>query len=166
MKELRMELRKITFDNLYNIASLSVAEDQKSFVASNCESLMEAYVAVSNDEVALPFGIFDGDTPVGFIMFGYGAADYDDEPEVADGNYCIWRLMIDQKYQNKGYGREAMKLALAYLETEPCGKASACWLSYEPENTKAKALYKSFGFVENGEMSGNEIVAVRYYRRT
>lgn len=25
-----MELRKITFDNLYNIASLSVAEDQKS----------------------------------------------------------------------------------------------------------------------------------------
>ena len=35
-----------------------------------------------------------------------------------------------------------------------------CWLSYEPENKAAKALYNSFGFVENGETDGEEIVAV------
>ena len=31
---------------------------------------------------------------------------------------------------------------------------------YEPENTVSKALYHSFGFRENGEMDGDEIVAV------
>ena len=33
-------------------------------------------------------------------------------------------------------------------------------LSYEPENEVAKKLYASFGFVENGEMDDDEIVAV------
>ena len=38
--------------------------------------------------------------------------------------------------------------------------AEYVWLSYEPENEKAKALYRAFGFVENGEWDGDEIVAV------
>lgn len=156
-----LEFRKITFDNVYKIVSLSVKEEQKSFVATNCESLMEAYVAVTNQGVALPFGIFDGDMPVGFIMFGYDSLGDADEPKVAEGNYCLWRFMIDKKYQNKGYGKEAMKLALDYVKSEPCGKAKLCWLSYEPENVRAKALYAAFGFVENGEMCGDEIVAVK-----
>lgn len=156
-----VEFKKITFDNLFQVASLSVADEQKSFVASNCESLMEAYVAVTNNQPALPFGIFYGNTAVGFIMFGYGSTGDEDEPEVAEGNYCIWRFMIDQKFQNKGYGKEAIKVAMEYLKTEPCGKASKCWLSYEPENVVAKKLYASLGFIENGEMCGKEIVAVK-----
>ncbi len=35
-----------------------------------------------------------------------------------------------------------------------------CSLSYEPENETARELYRSLGFVENGEMDGDEIVAV------
>ena len=156
-----LEFRKITFENVYKIVSLSVNTEQKNFVATNCESLMEAYVAVTNQGVALPFGIYDGDEAVGFIMFGYGLLGDDDEPEVAEGNYCLWRFMIDKKFQNKGYGKEAMKLALDYVRSEPCGKAKLCWLSYEPENVRAKALYAACGFVENGEVCGDEIVAIR-----
>lgn len=156
-----LEFRKITFENVYEIVRLSVAKEQKTFVATNCESLMEAYVAITNQGVALPFGIYDADTAVGFIMFGYGSLEDDDEPDVADGNYCLWRFMIDEKYQNKGLGKEAMKLAIEYLKSEPCGKAKLCWLSYEPENEKAKALYAACGFVENGEICGDEIVAVK-----
>ena len=40
------------------------------------------------------------------------------------------------------------------------GKANFCWLSYEPENTVAKSLYASFGFVETGEKDGEEQIAV------
>lgn len=156
-----LEFRKITFDNVYKIVSLSVKEEQKNFVATNCESLMEAYVAVTNNGVALPFGIYDGNEAVGFIMFGYDTLGDEDEPEVAEENYCLWRLMIDEKYQNKGYGKEAMKLAVDYMKSEPCGKAKLCWLSYEPENVKVKALYAASGFVENGEVCGDEIVAIR-----
>ena len=67
--------------------------------------------------------------------------------------------MIDKRYQNKGYGKKAMQLALDYIKTFPCGKAEYCWLSYEPENQVAKKLYESFGFEETGDMDGEEIIA-------
>ncbi len=35
-----------------------------------------------------------------------------------------------------------------------------CWLSYEPENEVARQLYSSFGFVETGEMDGEEVIAI------
>ena len=59
-----------------------------------------------------------------------------------------------------GYGKEAVRLALEFIKTFPCGKAEYCYLSYEPENVGAKRLYSKFGFIENGEMDGEEIVAV------
>ena len=34
------------------------------------------------------------------------------------------------------------------------------WLSYEPENETARRLYASYGFVETGEMDGEEVIAV------
>lgn len=68
--------------------------------------------------------------------------------------------MIDKNYQNKGYGKEAVRLALELIKTFPCGKADFCWLSYEPENEIASRLYHSFGFAETGEMDGDEIIAV------
>jgi diamine N-acetyltransferase len=41
-----------------------------------------------------------------------------------------------------------------------CGEAEYCWLSYEPENKVAKALYESFGFTETGDKDGDELIAV------
>ena len=68
--------------------------------------------------------------------------------------------MIDKNYQNKGYGKEAVKLALEFIKTFPCGKAEYCWLSYEPDNEAAGKLYRSFGFVETGETDGEELIAI------
>jgi diamine N-acetyltransferase len=89
---------------------------------------------------------------------------YDEEdlepPEALKNSYSIWRLMIDKKYQGKGYGRDAIRLALDFIRTWPCGKAEYCEISYEPENEAARNLYQSLGFMENGEMDGDEIVAV------
>ena len=94
-------------------------------------------------------------------MIGFGVDDYwDGAPPVATANYNLWRLMIDEKYQNKGYGREAVRLALDFINTLPCGKAECCWLSYEPENEIARRLYQSFGFEETGEMDCDELIAV------
>ena len=68
--------------------------------------------------------------------------------------------MIDKAYQNNGFGKEAVKLALDFVKTFPCGKAEYCWLSYEPENQVARKLYSSFGFVETGDTDGEELIAV------
>ncbi|MGM9605859.1 MAG: GNAT family N-acetyltransferase [Faecousia sp.] len=155
-----IQLRKINAQNIWEIVALEVAESQKSFVATNTESILEAYCAITNGGTALPFGIYDGDTPVGFTMISYGCDDWEDAPAIARDNYAIWRLMIDQRFQGKGYGKAAMAAILDFIRTFPRGKAEYCMLSYEPENTVAKALYHSFGFRENGEMDGDEIVAV------
>ena len=68
--------------------------------------------------------------------------------------------MIDEKQQGKGYAKAAMQAALDYVRSFPCGPADCCWLSYEPENTAARSLYHRFGFRENGQTDGDEIVAV------
>ena len=154
-----LRLNKVDAKNLWELVELKVREDQTSFVASNTVSLLEAYTTVTAGKQTLPFGIYDGDTPVGFLMLGYDTLDWEDEPEIAARNYCLWRLMIDERYQGLGYGRQAVTLALDYIRTLPCGAAEFCWLSYEPENTAARALYRSMGFVETGEMDGEEIVA-------
>jgi len=156
-----IRLEEINGKNVWDILKLKVGESQKNFVAANDVSIIEAYIAVTHHGKAFPFGIYDKDIPVGFCMIGFGADDdWEDAPAVAKDNYNLWRFMIDERYQGKGYGKAAMKLILDYIGSEPCGPAEYCWLSYEPENEKAKALYASFGFRETGEFDGDEAIAV------
>lgn len=155
-----IHLEKVDSHNVWKLLKLEVSEGQEDFVATNTESLIEAYLALAGGGHAFPFGIYDGETPVGFLMIGYDTdADWEDSPEIAKNNYSIWRLMIDRQYQHRGFGRAALQLALDFVRTGPCGEAEYCYLSYEPENTAAKELYASFGFTETGETDGDEIVA-------
>ena len=130
-------------------------------MAGNDVSIIEAYTAITGNGYAFPFGLYAGETPVGFLMIGFDTDDFwDDAPPVAKGNYNLWRLMIDQRFQGQGYGTEAVRLALEFIKTRPCGEAEFCWLSYEPDNKTAAQLYRSFGFAETGEMDGEELIAV------
>ena len=163
LKEVNNMLRieKINGKNVWEILKLRVSESQKEFVAANDVSIIEAYTTVTANGFAFPFGIYDDKIPVGFMMIGYDSADYwEDTPDIARENYSLWRLMIDENYQKKGFGREAVSLGLDFIKSFPCGKSEYCWLSYEPENEVARQLYRSFGFVETGDMVGGEIIAV------
>lgn len=156
-----LRLEKVNGNNVWDILKLSVNDSQKEFVASNEISIIEAYTAITAQGYAYPFGIYDSDELVGFLMIGFDKDDYwEDAPEIATGNYNLWRLMIDKEHQHKGYGKQAVKLGLDFIKTYPCGPAEYCWLSYEPENQVARDLYASFGFVETGDMDGEEIIAV------
>lgn len=156
-----LRIEKINGKNVWEILKLRVSESQKEFVATNDVSIIEAYTTITANGFAFPFGIYDGKTPVGFMMIGYDSADYwEDTPDIARENYSLWRLMIDENYQKKGFGREAVGLGLDFIKSFPCGKSECCWLSYEPENEVARQLYRSFGFVETGDMVGGEIIAV------
>ena len=135
-----MELRAINIKNVWDITKLKVADHQTDFVAPNGYSIIEAYAVQASGYVALPFGLYENDVPVGFVMIGYGSIGDDEEPQFVKDSYCIWRFMIDERYQGKGLGKAAMEKTLDYIRTFPCGKARFCWLSYEPENTAAKAL--------------------------
>ncbi len=156
-----VRIERVNGKNVWDILRLRVRDEQKSFVASNDKSIIEAYTAITGGGYAFPFGIYDDDTPVGFLMVGYDTDEYwENPPEIARKNYNLWRFMIDERCQHRGYGRAAMELALEFIRTWPCGSAEYCWLSYEPENAVARELYHSFGFRETGEMDEDEVIAV------
>ena len=61
--EIMIHIEKVDHKNVWDIIKLAPFESQYNFVASNDDSLMEAYIAVmSEDAYAYPFGIYDGDS--------------------------------------------------------------------------------------------------------
>lgn len=151
-----IELRKITGDNFDECVKLETYEEQKQYVASNIRSLAQAYVALMNKEcIPMPYAIYNNEIMVGFIMLSYNEADANN----AENTYWVWRLMIDKRYQGKGYGKETMVKAIELIRNFPYGKVSSVFLSYEPDNLVAKELYASFGFVETGKIEYDELIA-------
>ena len=132
-------MKKINKNNVGEILKLEVFDNQKSFVATNNISIIEAYIALTENNHVFTFGIYKDDIPIGFLMIGFDVNSYDKgSPRIAKGNYNILRFMIDKKFQGKGFGKKAMDLALEFVNTFPCGTAKYCWLSYESESDIAR----------------------------
>lgn len=153
-------LKEITNKNIWKVCALEPFDEQKDFVAENIQSLAEAYATRNEGNNALPLAVYQDDELIGFVMIGKGTVGNEEESDLIKENYCLWRLMIDKKFQGKGYGKQTMDAVMSLIRTFPFGQAQKVWLSYEPENTRAKEIYNKYGFVENGQMCGNEIIAV------
>lgn len=147
-----MSIRPVTKDNWRALARLNVRQDQTLFVASNAYSIAESQFG---DEYEghwdlFPFGIYDGDLPVGFLMYGFNF-------EHPTHQAFIQRLMVDQHFQGKGYGRFGMEQMIETFRAD--GRIKTVGISYEPENEAARKLYASLGFVETGEIMDGETAA-------
>ena len=138
-----MELREITGDHYQQVLNLSTGAGQEEFVAQNVRSMAQAWVFRDR---ARPYALYEGEEPVGFIMF-----DWRPEKKTAE----IWRFMIDYRFQGKGYGRRAMELALEKIRR--AGVFDRVQLYYVPGNEKARALYRNLGFGETGNTLDGEI---------
>ena len=136
-----VQLEQVTKENIDAVLALDVNEDQKGFVSSTAESLAQAY---AYSATAVPFAVSDDGKIVGFIMMGF----YEEK-----NYYTLWKLLIDRKYQHRGYGRKALELGIAFLK-EWYG-VSAVFTGVSPGNTAAKNLYRSMGFRETGLFENN-----------
>lgn len=133
-------LKPITKENWHIAIRLEVAPEQRNFVASNLYSIAESKF----EPGAVPLGIYNDETMVGFLMYG-----------PYHGEMWIWRLMIDQQYQHRGYGRAAMQAMIAILSVMGY---TEIFLSHEPENTVGAQFYASLSFEDTGRIEGNELV--------
>lgn len=70
-----LHLEKVNGKNIWNILKLTVSEKQKSFVAANDISIIEAYTAIIANGYAFLFGIYNRETPVGFLMISFDKDD-------------------------------------------------------------------------------------------
>lgn len=139
----KVSLRPVTKENLYDVFRLQVKEEQRRFVASNSASIAEVFF----EERAWFRAIYAGETPVGFVML------YLDEVEK---EYSLWRFMIAAEHQGKGYGRAAMRAIIEVVRALP--GAEKLDVSYVPGDGGPSAFYQSLGFMETGEMDGDERV--------
>ena len=146
-----VRLKPVTKENIEDVLKLSVSKEQKDFVISTAESLAKAYVY---PDTAYPFGVYDENTLVGFIMMGF----YE-----VKGYYTLWEFMIDHKYQNKGYGRVALKLGMEYIWDKFGPVDIYTGVAYK--NSVAKRLYESVGFSCTGLIEC-EMEEMRYHKET
>lgn len=134
--------------NWIKVLKLKIRADQKGFVAENSKSLAQAYVFPE----CVPLAILNDDEPVGFCMYAI-----DDK----DGSYWILRLMVDENRQSMGFGRRAMELLLERIMQDKA--RHVIYLSFEPENSRARALYESLGFVNDNRIEdGEEVYRLAY----
>jgi len=147
------ELRPVTKENWEALIALKVRDDQKNFVASNLYSIAQSHFGEEFEGHwdLHPFGIYDGDTPVGFLMYGYNFSHPTQQA-------FIIRLMVDEKFQGRGYGRFGIQKALEIFRADE--RISVVGISYEPENDAARKLYARLGFVETGRIIEDETEAV------
>lgn len=140
-----IHLRKITEDNFVDAFNLKLAQGQERFVSHPVRSLAQAYVYRNQCQ---PFGIYEDDTMVGYVMVIY---DYD-IPE-----YDIWHMMIDESKQGTGFGSAALNQVLEYIKTKPFGNSDRVTLTCDQDNIQALKMYKKKGFTETGHVDDDEI---------
>ena len=58
-----LRLERVTGKNVWDILKLRVSDEQRSFVAGNDVSIIEAYTAITGNGYAFPFGLYAGETP-------------------------------------------------------------------------------------------------------
>ena len=153
----QITLRLVTSDNVRQICKLSVAENQRNYVASNGQSLAEAHF--SND--AWHRAIYLGDDPVGFLMISGDPAVWTSEEKresQASRNWrtILWRLMVDHRYQRRGIGRQAMQLLFDELRRR---KIETFYTSFHGGDHSPQGFYESLGFELTGDVEDDEILA-------
>lgn len=134
-------LREITAETVRSICRLSVRDEQRRFVAANAVSIAEAHFS----DHAWFRAIYAGETPVGFLML-------EDQPQKPE--YYLWRLMIDHRYQNLGFGRRALALLIEHVRTRP--SATELFTSVVQEEGGPQPFYESLGFELTGEYEDGE----------
>ena len=135
--------REITVENFNDCTELD-ANDEGRFVAPNVYSIAESKF---NTNLQLK-AIYNENVMVGFIMY---------EINKAKKELYIYRLMIDKKYQNKGYGKESLDLIKDISRGRGLERIK---LSTSKENVHGIRLYEKSGFIDSKSMKENEEVYV------
>jgi diamine N-acetyltransferase len=145
-------LAEITDQDRAAVLALRVAPAQERFVGSVHDALADAeeypharpwYRAV----------VADG-RPVGFIMLSW---DVEPQPPEIIGPWFLWKLLIDQLHQGRGYGSQAVRQIAALVRDHG---AAELLTSYVPGDGSPAGFYARLGFVPTGHLDSNGEVIV------
>lgn len=133
-----VHLIDVNEENWIDIARLKVNEAQQKYLDRPIGIIARGYVYRNCN--ARVFGIADDSKIIGVAL----VRDFTEEPF----NYDLQQFMIDQRFQNKGYGTEALRLILDFLKQE--GKYAGVEVCVNREDAVALHIYEKAGFVDSG----------------
>ena len=133
-----IKLTEVTEENWMAVASLTVKEKQKGYLAPAIGIIARGYVYRNcNAKVMV---IEQDNTVIGVAL----VREFTDEPL----GYDLQQFMIDGRYQGKGYGSAALALILDALRAE--GHYDHVEVCVKKEDAEAIHLYEKHGFVDSG----------------
>ena len=136
--ESSVRLKEIGEDNWLAVRRLAVRKDQQKFLDTAEGILARGYVYRTCR--ARVFAIFQGDDPVGLAL----VRDLDEEPAC----YELQQFMVDARFQNRGYGTQALRLLIHMLAEE--GRYDSVEICVKAENAAALHFYGKQGFSDTG----------------
>jgi diamine N-acetyltransferase len=138
--------KEISEENYSEVINLEINDFQKAFVGGIADAIEES----KKHEGFFPLVIYDDEIIIGFLM-------YNNYPEsITNDKYWIRVIIIDRKYQKKGYGKIAMEKIIDEIKKDK--KHNKINLCVERDNKIALNLYKKLGFIFDGRIFGNQPV--------
>jgi GNAT superfamily N-acetyltransferase len=142
-----VSLRPITDANREEVEALAVTPDQARYVSGVRASIREAEEEPGAH--ALYWAIYADETPVGFVMI----ADEVDDPDYIP--HYLWKLLIDERYQRRGFGTATLDLIVDYFRNRDVG---TMWTSAGHGEGGPITFYERYGFTPTGDPHGDEIL--------
>ncbi len=151
----RVELRDIVVqDDRDAVMGLRRAPGQERYLGSMASHFEDA----DEEPRALPhpWAVHDAASGqlVGFAMISDGIPEPIDDDLV--GPYFLWRLLIDESFQRRGYGAATIDAIAAYLETRP--GADVLFTSCAVGDGSPRGFYLRYGFTDTGRVMWEENV--------
>jgi diamine N-acetyltransferase len=149
-----VSFHELTDGNRQAVLALRVAPAQERFVGTVADALADAREIPE----AKPWyrAIYAGDQPVGFLMLSW---DVVPDPPRMIGPWFLWKLLVDERHQRRGYGRASVRLAADIVHANGADELlTSCGLGAGgPE-----PFYRRIGFRRTGELDekGEVILAL------
>jgi diamine N-acetyltransferase len=147
-------LREFTDVNREAVFALRVAPEQERFVGG---SVQNALADAAEYSQAKPWYrvIYADDEPIGFVMISWNC---EPRPPEIIGPWFLWKLLIDQRHQGRGYGSEVVRQV---AELVRAAGATELFTSVLPGDRGPAGFYERVGFVPTGDVDVNNEVIVR-----
>lgn len=91
---------------------LSAEQEKSEFMDSNAKALARCWFCRKEENI-FAYGVHNEDDE----LVGFSILNQDEET----GNYCIWHMMIDEKHQGKGYGRQLIEKIIEIVNNDESG---------------------------------------------
>ena len=148
-----ISLREITDANVEPVLQVRTTAEQERFVSTVADSLAEA--AANPQGNPWYRAIYVEDQPVGFVMLSW---DVEAQPPHINGPWFLWKLLIDSRYQRRGYGREVLRQVVELVREHG---ATELLTSYVPGDGGPAGFYARLGFLPRGDVDPDGEIILR-----